>query len=159
VVYVAKATSQRLVNVAIEVGSRIPAYCLSSGRVLLAALTDDALDRWLAEVEPVRFTETTVTAKDELRALILQVREAGWAIVDQEYELGYRSLSVPIRDRADTVVAALNVSCPSPRVSIDAMRENVLPQALETAAHVGSLLPGGFVRATREVARSTLRRG
>jgi IclR family pca regulon transcriptional regulator len=158
VVYVAKTTSQRLVNVAIEVGSRIPAYCLSSGRVLLAALCDDALDRWFADVEPVRFTETTVTAKQELRSLILEVREAGWAIVDQEYELGYRSLSVPICDRAGTVVAALNVSCPSPRVSIEAMREQFLPQALETAARVGSLLPEGFVRPNREVTRSAPRR-
>jgi IclR family pca regulon transcriptional regulator len=157
VVYVAKTTSQRLVHVSIEVGSRIPAFCVSSGRVLLAALPDDAVDRYLAQIEPSPFTDTTVTAKHELRSIILGVREDGWSIVDQEYELGFRSLSVPIHDRAGMVVAALNVCCPSPRVSFELMRTEFLPQALETAAQVGSLLPEGFVRPNREVARSTRR--
>jgi IclR family pca regulon transcriptional regulator len=159
VVYVARTNSQRLVNVSIEVGSRIPAFCVSSGRVLLAALGDEALDRYLDQLEPTRFTNTTITAKHELRKVILDVREAGWSIVDQEYELGFRSLSVPIRDRADKVVAALNVCCPSPRVSVETMQGEFLPQAIETASRVGSLLPPGFVRANRELARSSVPRG
>jgi IclR family pca regulon transcriptional regulator len=159
VVYVAKTSSQRLVHVSIEVGSRIPAFCVSSGRVLLAALPDAAIDRYLAQVEPSPFTDATVTAKHELKRIILGVREDGWSIVDQEYELGFRSLSVPIRDRADTVVAALNVCCPSPRVSVELMRTEFLPQTLETAGRVGSLLPEGLMRPIREVARSRMHRG
>jgi IclR family pca regulon transcriptional regulator len=154
VVYIAKTTSRRIVNVSIEVGSRIPAYSVSSGRVLLAALTDDELDRYLATAEPVRHTETTVVDRGELRALVLAVRESGWAIVDQEYEIGFRSLSVPVRDRSGATVAALNLSCPSPRVALETMRVTFLPALLDTAARVGSLLPEGFVRRRGELARA-----
>ncbi|MEO9175930.1 MAG: IclR family transcriptional regulator C-terminal domain-containing protein, partial [Gaiellales bacterium] len=81
VVYLAKTTSQRLVHVSIEVGSRIPAFCVSSGRVLLAALPDETLDSYLASLAPARYTETTVTDLDELRAVIVRAREVGWSLV------------------------------------------------------------------------------
>jgi IclR family pca regulon transcriptional regulator len=151
VVYVARTTSQRLVNFSIEVGSRIPAFCVSSGRVLLAALSDAELDEWLERLELQHFTSYTVTSKRALRKIILDVREAGWAMVEQEYELGFRSLSVPIRDRAGTVVAALNISCPTARVSFETMRARFLPEALATAARVGSLVPEGFLRRRHEL--------
>jgi IclR family transcriptional regulator, pca regulon regulatory protein len=154
VVYLAKTTSQRLVNVSIEVGSRIPAFCVSSGRVLLAALPEEALDRYLASLTPARYTETTVTDVDELRAIILRAREVGWSLVDQEYELGFRSLSAPVRDRAGKVVAALNLCCPSPRVSLEVMRDQFVPQLIETAAQLGALVPEGFIRRRRELDRN-----
>jgi IclR family transcriptional regulator, pca regulon regulatory protein len=157
VVYVARTTSQRLVNFSIEVGSRIPAFCVSSGRVLLAGLSDAELDEWLERLELKHFTSHTVTSKRALRKIILDVRGAGWAMVDQEYELGFRSLSVPIRDRAGTVVAALNISCPSPRVSLGTMRTRFLPEALETAAKVGSLVPEGFLRRRHELVGTVTR--
>jgi IclR family pca regulon transcriptional regulator len=152
VVYVAKTSSQRLVNVSIEVGSRIPAFSVSSGRVLLAALTDEKLDAWLAGTELTRFNENTVTSKRKLREIVAEVRATGWAIVDQEYELGFRSLSVPLRDRGGAVIAALNLCCPSPRVSLDTMRERFLPELLETAAHISSLVPAGRSRRGRALA-------
>jgi IclR family transcriptional regulator, pca regulon regulatory protein len=154
VVYLAKTTSQRLVNVSIEVGSRIPAFCVSSGRVLLAALPDEALDRYLASLAPARYTDTTVTDVHELRAIILRAREVGWSLVDQEYELGFRSLSVPVRDRAGKVVAALNLCCPSPRVSLEVMRDRFVPELIEAAAQLGALVPEGFIRRRRELDRS-----
>jgi IclR family pca regulon transcriptional regulator len=150
VVYLAKTTSQRLVHVSIEVGSRIPAFCVSSGRVLLAALPDEALDRYLASLAPARYTETTVTDVDELRAIVLRAREVGWSLVDQEYELGFRSLSVPVRDRAGKVVAALNLCCPSPRVSLEVMRDRFVPELIEAAAQLSALVPEGFIRRRRE---------
>jgi IclR family pca regulon transcriptional regulator len=125
--------------------------------VLLAALSDAELDAWLERLELRHFTSHTVTSKRALRKIILDVREAGWAIVDQEYELGFRSLSVPIRDRAGTVVAALNISCPSPRVSLGTMRTRFLPEALETAALVGSLVPEGFLRRRHELVATVTR--
>jgi IclR family pca regulon transcriptional regulator len=154
VVYLAKTTSRRLVNVSIEVGSRIPAFCVSSGRVLLAALPDEALDRYLDALAPSRYTETTVTDAAELRAIVLRAREVGWSLVDQEYELGFRSLSVPVRDRAGKVVAALNLCCPSPRVSLEVMQERFLPELIETAAQLSALVPEGFIRRRRELERT-----
>jgi IclR family pca regulon transcriptional regulator len=154
VVYLAKTASKRLVNISIEVGSRIPAFCVSSGRVLLAALPDDALERYLESLDATSFTSTTVTDRDALRATILQTRASGWSIVDQEYELGFRSISVPVPDRSGKVVAALNLCCPSPRVSLETMRDDFLPELVDTAARIGSLVPEGFVRRRGELARA-----
>jgi IclR family pca regulon transcriptional regulator len=159
VVYLAKTTSRRLVNVSIEVGSRIPAYCVSSGRVLLAALGEEPRERYLATVEPASFTGTTTVDRTALRAALDDVRSDGFSIVDQEYEVGFRSLSVPVRDRGGTVVAALNVCCPSPRVSLETMRETFLPAVRETAEQVGVLVPEGFVRRGPEISRTVSLRG
>src|SRR3954453_9153345 len=78
VVYVARATARRVVSVDLDVGSRLPAYCMSTGRVLLAAMPDPELDRWLEALNPVRYTEHTLTSKRKLRESILETRERGW---------------------------------------------------------------------------------
>jgi IclR family pca regulon transcriptional regulator len=149
VVYIAHASAGRVVSVDLDVGSRLPASVMSTGRVLLAALGDDALDRWLEAFRPTRYTDHTITSKARLRELVLAVREAGWSIVDEEYEIGFRSLSVPIRDPAGRTVAALNVCCPSPRVSLEVMRERFLPEALAAAEEIQRAQPEGYVGARR----------
>lgn len=150
-VYVARSSSQRVVSVDLDVGSRLPAFAMSTGRVLLAALSDEELDRWLRDLRPVKYTEHTVTSKSKLRADVLRVREAGWSIVDEEYEIGFRSLSVPIRDQGGAVVAALNVCCPSPRVSVERMREEFLPEALAAAEEIQRSLPEAYARRAPEL--------
>jgi IclR family pca regulon transcriptional regulator len=159
VVYVARTSSQRVVSVNIEVGSRMPAFCMSSGRVLLAALPDDALDQWLADFEPTRYTDRTVTSKSRLRERILTAREDGFALVDQEYEIGFRSLSVPIRDRAGKVVAALNITCPSPRVTVEDIESRFLPELREAATRLEASLPEEFTRRRRDLIRTATNRG
>ncbi len=151
VVYVARASSQRVVSVDLDVGSRLPAFAMSTGRVLLAALSDDELDRWLDDLRPTRYTEHTVLSKAALRKDVLAVREAGWSIVDEEYEIGFRSLSVPIRDQGGTVVAALNVCCPSPRVTIERMRTEFLPETLRAAEEIQRALPEEYARRSRDL--------
>jgi IclR family transcriptional regulator, pca regulon regulatory protein len=136
VVYVARATARRVVSVDLDVGSRLPAYCMSTGRVLLAAMPDAELDRWLDALNPVRYTDQTLTAKRKLRDSIIDTRKKGWSIVDQEYEIGFRSVSVPIVDGQGQTVAALNVCCPSPRVSLEDMRDRFIPQMQEAAREI-----------------------
>ncbi len=119
---------------------------MSTGRVLLAAMSDDELERWLDEFRPVRYTDHTVMSRAKLREDVVAVREKGWSIVDQEYEIGFRSLSVPIRDQGDAVVAALNVCCPSPRVSLERMQEEFLPATQATAAEIQRSLPEAYRR-------------
>jgi IclR family transcriptional regulator, pca regulon regulatory protein len=144
VVYVNRTVTQRVISVDLDVGSRLPAFCMSTGRVLLAGLSDDALDRWLGELRPVKYTENTIVSKRELREQILQVREQGWSIVDQEYEIGFGSLSVPIVDRAGETIAALNICCPTPRVSTKAMRTVFLPQVQQAAQAIRESLPDAY---------------
>jgi len=150
-VYVNRTTTQRVISVNLDVGSRLPAFCMSTGRVLLAALDDDALDRWLADLKPERYTDKTIVSKRKLRESIMQARRDGWTVMDEEYEVGFRSLSVPIRDQSDRTIAALNVCCPSARVSLKTMKVEFLPLTLRAAAAISESLPEGVVRSAREL--------
>ena len=127
VVYVAGATPpERYVSISVAVGSRAPAHAVSTGRVLLAALSEEKLLEYLDNVTLTKLTPNTVTSKVKLRGLIEETRVKGWGIVDQELEIGLRSISVPIRDKAGEVIAALNVACPSSRISPEDMHTKIL---------------------------------
>lgn len=136
VTYIARATSDRLVNISITVGSRAPAHAVSSGRVLLAAEPDDALHRYLDRAKLDRYTPNTVTSKVKLREEIESARIDGFSIVDQELEIGLGSISVPIRDGQGQVLAALNIGCPSARMTPEEMRRTLLPELLAAAQTV-----------------------
>jgi IclR family pca regulon transcriptional regulator len=110
VVYVARVSTSRIMTVAITIGTRFPAYATSMGRVMLAALAPDERARRLAALSPQPLTERTITDPTAFARELDAVREAGFCVVDQELELGLRSISVPVRDRAGDVVAAANVS-------------------------------------------------
>jgi IclR family pca regulon transcriptional regulator len=136
VVYVARVARQRIMTVAISVGTRFPAYATSMGRVLLAHLPPDELDDYLDRYEREAFTSHTITDRDELVAELTRVRDQGWALVDQELEEGLRSIAVPIRDRTGVVVAALNLSASARRGDPDEVVEHLLPLLLETGAAI-----------------------
>ena len=142
VIYVARATSNRFVNVGITIGSRVPAHCVSTGRVLLAALPDAQLHTVLNQAKFPKFTPNTVTSKVKLRSLIEEARLQGWAVVDQELEIGLRSLSVPIRDRTGAAVAALNVCCPSMRITPEDMRTRVLLALMDASNRITRAMQG-----------------
>src|ERR1700678_2515318 len=110
VVYIARVPTKRIMTVAISVGTRFPAYATSMGRVLLAALTDDELDRYLAEATFERLTARTVTNPDRLAAIVREVARQGYSIVDQELEEGLRAVAAPIHGAANVGTAAINVS-------------------------------------------------
>ena len=133
VVYVARVPTQRIMTITIAVGTRLPAYATSMGRVLLAGLDERSLEDRLARVELERLTATTVPDVTALRARIDGVREAGWAAVDQELEQGVRSAAVPIRDASGAVAAALNVSVHATRMTMQTLRREVVPRLLRAA--------------------------
>jgi IclR family pca regulon transcriptional regulator len=136
VIYVARARPNRRVNVGISIGSRVPAHCVSTGRVLLAALPEEQLHRYIEAMTLTKFTPNTITSKVQLRSVLEEVRQQGWSIVDQELEVGLRSLSVPVRDGSDQIVAALNVCCPSTRISLDEMKTRILAITLEASRNI-----------------------
>jgi IclR family transcriptional regulator, pca regulon regulatory protein len=133
IVYVARVPTQRIMTITIAVGTRLPAYATSMGRVLLAGLAADTLEERLERLEIDHLTPTTVPDVGVLRERIDEVRNAGWAAVDQELEEGVRSAAVPIRDGSDGVAAALNVSVHATRMSMQALRRQVVPRLLRTA--------------------------
>jgi|SRR5580704_6079038 IclR family pca regulon transcriptional regulator len=136
IVYVARVPTKRIMTVAISVGTRFPAYCTSMGRVLLAGLSQDDLDRYLAEADLEPITARTVTDPDRLREIVRDVARQGYAIVDQELEEGLRAIAAPIHGAGGAVTAAINVSAHASRVSMAAMRSELLPHMLETARHI-----------------------
>lgn len=139
VVYVARVPTRRIMSITLSVGTRLPAHCTSMGRVLLASLPPDQLDRYLTTAELEGWTDRTITDRDRLRTVLEEVRSRGWALVDQELEIGLRSVAAPIRRGTDTI-AALNVSSAVSRVSLDDLRRRILPPLIETATTISNAL-------------------
>ncbi|AGZ42123.1 putative IclR-family transcriptional regulator [Actinoplanes friuliensis DSM 7358] len=136
VVYVARVPTRRIMTVAINVGTRFPAYATSMGRVLVAHLGAEQIDAYLARVRLEQLTAHTVKSAASLRTELGKVRDQGFAIVDQELEEGLRSMAAPVRDRAGAVTAAVNVSVHASRTSVAAMRAELLPPLLAAAERI-----------------------
>jgi IclR family pca regulon transcriptional regulator len=139
VVYVARVPTRRIMTISLGVGTRLPAHCTGMGRVLLASLTDAELGAFLGEADLAAFTEHTVVDRGALRAAIERVREQGWALVDQELEIGLRSIAAPLRTQG-RAIAALNVAVAAARVSLEELREAMLPELLDTAGRISGAL-------------------
>ncbi|MGH9119766.1 MAG: IclR family transcriptional regulator domain-containing protein [Acidimicrobiales bacterium] len=138
IVYVARVPTKRIMTINLVVGSRLPAYPTSMGRVLLAGLAPQELDGFFDRVELEPLTERTVTDEGRLRSVIDEVREQGWAIVDQELEEGVRSVAAPLVNADGRVVAALNVSGHATRVTLETLRRTFLPRVLDTAGRINT---------------------
>jgi IclR family transcriptional regulator, pca regulon regulatory protein len=136
IVYVARVPTSRIMTVSINVGTRFPAYAASMGRVLLAGLDDDALEEYFATVELKKLTEYTVPSIEALREKLLEVRDLGYGLVDQELERGLRSIAVPVRNKQRRVVAAINVSSHISRITKDKARRQFLPPLLKAASQI-----------------------
>jgi len=141
IIYVARANVTRIMAIDLGVGTRLPAFCTSIGRVLLANLPPEEMEALLSRVEFTRYTDRTVTSVDKLRQVLLAVRRDGYAIVDQELELGLRSMAVPVQNPMGRVVAAMNVGAHGQRVSVQDMQTRFLPY-LRAAAQELCLLLG-----------------
>jgi IclR family pca regulon transcriptional regulator len=131
VLYIARAATKRIMSVNLGVGTRLPAYCTSMGRVLLAALDPDEAARRIASLRRTQFTPNTRTRKEELTEILRDVRDKGYCVVDQELEIGLVSMAVPLFNNAGQTVAALNIGAQSPRVNAAEMPARFLPALLE----------------------------
>jgi IclR family pca regulon transcriptional regulator len=136
IVYVARWPTKRVMSVAVAVGTRRPAHCTSLGRVLLASLPAEELDRYLARASFRPCTRRTLTDPAALRAVLAEIAASGFALVDQELEDGLISLATPVHDGAGAVVAALNVSASALRFDATTLKELVLPHLLASAARI-----------------------
>ena len=133
VVMIAHAAPKRVIEVSAQIGFRLPAFATSLGRVLLAALDDASVDAFLARVEPRKLTPATVTDKKALRAAILKARMEGFSFADQEAEIGFRSISVPLRRLDGKVLASLNIGAHSERCTARTMQTKFLPRLRDLA--------------------------
>jgi IclR family transcriptional regulator, pca regulon regulatory protein len=138
VIYVARVPTKRIMTISLGLGSRLPAYCTSMGRVLLAELDRDELRAAVPAIEV--HTERTVRTWKQLEAALATVREQGWALVDQELEMGLRSIAAPLRDAGGRTIAAMNISTHAARTSLDEIHGHLLDELLSTAAQINGAL-------------------
>jgi IclR family transcriptional regulator, pca regulon regulatory protein len=140
IVYIARSSVSRVMSDDLHIGSRLPAYCTSMGRVLLAFLSAEQLEQYLARVVLTPHTTRTVTNVEKLRLALRNVRRHGYALVDQEYEVGLRSLAVPVYSPTGRVVATVNLSGSAPRMPVYDMQTRFLPHLRNAATELGAFL-------------------
>jgi len=135
-VFVARAEAVRIVSTGVKLGGRLPAYCSATGRVLLGGLPEQQVRAHLESVPMKRLTDRTVANLGGVLKAIRRAVEDGYAICDEELEIGTSAMAVPVKDSAGQVVAALSVSVFSGRVNIETLRKNCLPALRETAGRL-----------------------
>lgn len=140
IVYVMRVPTHKIMRISLGVGSRLPAYCTSLGRLLLAGLDDAEVRARLEASAPQALTRHTVTDIDALLAKVVQARRQGWCLVNQELEEGLTSIAAPIVDRAGRTIAALNISGQTNRTSAKVMQDTMLPPLLAAAREISRLL-------------------
>lgn len=137
VVYLARSATKRIMSITLSIGSQLPAFCTSLGRVALSSLPKEELSNYLENVELIALTPKTITDKSTLANIIARTKSDGYALVDEELELGLRSIAVPIPVKNNGAAAAMNVGVHAGRVSVTELRRRVLPVLRENAALLG----------------------
>jgi len=140
IVYVARASQRRVMSIALMPGSRLPAYCTSMGRVLLAALPPERALELLSAEPLVQRTARTQTDVGELQRILQDVKAAGYASIDQEVEVGLRSIAVPLAGARGQTLAALNVGLAATEERMQAMVSRYLPALLRIKAELSGIL-------------------
>jgi IclR family pca regulon transcriptional regulator len=140
IVYIARTTVTRVMSVDLHIGSRLPAFCTSMGRVLLAYLPQDQLEQYLQRATFTQYTPRTMVSPDKLRLALRNVRRNGYALCDQELEIGLRSLAVPVYAPNGRVVATVNLSGNAPRMPMLDMQTRFLPHLRAAAGELSVFL-------------------
>jgi IclR family pca regulon transcriptional regulator len=133
VVYVGRAAARSILTSTIHVGSRLPAHATAIGKTLLASKSDEWIENWLGTSDLKRYTQTTLADTRTLLDEIHMIRKRGFAISNQEFEFGIRSVAAPIRNGASETIAAINVSAAAETLTGASVADIVVPAVRETA--------------------------
>jgi IclR family pca regulon transcriptional regulator len=140
IVYIARNGSNRSMNTGYVLGSRVQAQVSAAGMLMLAMREPEWLDQWLNQFEIKAYTSHTIASKERMRMELARIRLQGWAVSEQQLELNYRGIAVPLIDRRSAVVGALNVTMPMGNESTEDATARVLPVLLETARAMRNLI-------------------
>jgi IclR family transcriptional regulator, pca regulon regulatory protein len=140
IVYLARSAAARVMSINLLPGSRLPSYCTSMGRVLIASLPQEEFEKFLARIELKSLTPKTVSDKSRFLEIIEKVRVSGYSLIDQELELGLRSIAVPVKTSSGRVVAAMNIGLNAHRFPANKMVASFLPVLRENASALGKFL-------------------
>ncbi|MFI5798953.1 IclR family transcriptional regulator C-terminal domain-containing protein [Streptomyces sp. NPDC051677] len=142
IVYVARVAVPKIVTLSVQIGTRFPALPTSLGKVLLAALDPERLEKTLAEPTRSGLTALWQPRREERDAVLREARARGWALADEDLALGIRSVAVPLRDGEGRVIAAINVNAHAAETSVSKLQDEHLPLLLQTAGEIS----GDFAR-------------
>jgi len=138
--FVVRVAAKRIINDYIAIGFRLPAYSTALGRVLLSSLPSAEIDAYLERTALVKHTPFTVVQRRELREILDEARERGWAYSDQQLDLGMRSIAVPIHDETGNTIAAINTNAPVQSIDMQTLEREYLPPLRRAAATVSQIL-------------------
>lgn len=136
IVYVSRVPVRRIMEVSITLGTRFPAYATSMGRVMLSGFSPSALDDYFSSIQLNPVTPRTCTSEGQLRDELARIHDQGWALVDQELEIGLRSVASPVCGPNGRVVSAVNVSTRTEVHDLDAVHQTILPELIRTARSI-----------------------
>lgn len=142
IIYIARSSenTQRIMSNTLAIGSQLPAYCTSMGRVLLSALPIEKQIETLKQSKLKAYTNKTIYKENELLNELKRVKNQGYAIIDQELEVGLCSIAVPVFDKSGKVIASINISTHALRTNINKMIENFLPILQRSASLLKTFL-------------------
>jgi IclR family transcriptional regulator, pca regulon regulatory protein len=140
IVYVLRVPTRKIMTINLSIGSRLPAFCTSMGRVLLGDLEETALDTVLSESELKPLTKRTVTNPTRLKKIIAEDHKKGWSLIDQELEEGLCSIAVPLIDSSGHTIAAMNIGGNVTRTSGADLIKKVLPELQAAANKINTAL-------------------
>jgi DNA-binding IclR family transcriptional regulator len=140
IVYLDVVETDMTVRVVPRVGTQLPASCTAAGKAQIAYLTDAELESFLPTKELKRFTNNTITDRDELKKQLKQIAEQGYAIDNEELDLGVRCIGAPIRDYTRRIVGAISISGPSMRLTDERMEKELIPMVCKAAEEISAKL-------------------
>ncbi len=140
IVYLDVVETDLTVRVVPRVGARLPAYCTAAGKIQIAYMTDEELENYLPTKELKRFTPNTITDRDELKKHLQQVADMGYAIDNEELDVGVRCVGAPIRDYTRRIIGAVSISGPSMRFTDERMDKELIPLVKKAGEEISTKL-------------------
>ncbi|HJV67457.1 MAG TPA: IclR family transcriptional regulator [Geomonas sp.] len=140
IVYLDVVETDLTVRVVPRVGARLPAYCTAAGKIQIAYMTDEELEAYLPTKEMKRYTPHTLTDRDELKKHLKEVAERGYAIDDEEMDVGVKCVGAPIRDYTRRIIGAVSISGPSMRFSDERLEKELIPLVVRAGEEISHKL-------------------
>ena len=136
ILYISRINTGSILPYELQLGSKLPLYCTSMGKVLLAFSPRERVSAILEKLDYVPLTHRTVSCREELESELEKVRAKGFAVNDEELSVGLRSIAAPVMDSEGMAMAAINMAVPTKRISLNDLIDRLVPQLTRTAKQI-----------------------
>jgi DNA-binding IclR family transcriptional regulator len=153
IMYIERIKTEQILSINLQIGSIIPAFCTSMGKAILSYLPEERLDEFFEKVELIPFTSNTIIQKEDLRKELQKVRIRGFAVNNEEFSKGVRSVAAPVRNFEGKVIAAVNIAVPSARVDVKILETILARKVVELANQISRALSSLEFKGPAEIRR------